>query len=154
MKKSRKQAPLLEQLRSVPNVSIACERVGIARNTFYTWLKEDVEFKVAVEEALQRGVNAVSDLAESKLIAHINNGSMRAIEYWLDNHKKEYIKPRDKKFWDRENLPPQPLRVEIVSMRDILGDEVVNELNQDASQSPPNPDSSLHDQPDEPSPQT
>ncbi len=145
MKKSRKQAPLLEQLRSVPNVSIACERVGIARNTFYTWLKEDAEFKQAVDEALARGVNAVSDLAESKLIAHINNGNMRAIEYWLDNHKKEYIKPRDKKFWDRENLPLQPLRVEIVSMRDILGDEVVNELNQDASQSPPSPDSSSLD---------
>lgn len=136
MKKSRKQAPLLEQLRSVPNVSIACERVGIARNTFYTWLKGDPEFKKAVEEAMQRGVDSVSDLAESKLIAHINNGSMRAIEYWLDNHKKAYIKPRDKKFWDRENLPPEPIKIEIVSMRDVLGDEVVEEMNSDIDATP------------------
>lgn len=154
MKKSRKQAPLLEQLRSVPNVSIACERVGIARNTFYTWLKGDPEFKQAVEEAMQRGVDSVSDLAESKLIAHINNGSMRAIEYWLDNHKKAYIKPRDKKFWDKENLPPEPIKIEIVSMRDVLGDEMVDEITEDASQSPPNPDSSPHDQQDGLSPQT
>jgi len=145
MKKSRKQAPILEQLRSVPNVSIACERVGIARNTFYTWLKADPEFKQAVEEAMQRGVDSVSDLAESKLIAHINNGSMRAIEYWLDNHKKAYIKPRDKKFWDRENLPPEPIKIEIVSMRDVLGDEAVEEIISDETQSPSNRDSTSLD---------
>jgi hypothetical protein len=145
MKKSRKQEPLLEQLRSVPNVSIACERVGIARNTFYTWIKEDPEFKKAVDDALKRGVDSVCDLAESKLIAHINNGSMRAIEYWLDNHKKEYIKPRDKKFWEKDTRPPEPIKIEIVSMRDVLGDDVVDEINRDASQSPPSPPSSSHD---------
>ena len=138
MKKSRKQTPLLEQLRKVPNVSVACERVGIARNTYYTWLKEDTEFKQAVEEALNLGVESINDLAESKLLAHINNGSMRAIEYWLDNHKKVYIKPRDKKFWDKENIPDKPIKIEIVSMRDIIGDGVVDEINEDTSQPSPN----------------
>jgi len=145
MKKSRKQTPLLEQLRSVPNVSIACERVGIARNTFYTWLKDDPEFKQAVDEALKRGVDSVSDLAESKLIAHINNGSMRAIEYWLDNHKKEYIKPRDKKFWEQDTLPTQPIKIEIVSMRDLLGDDEVDEINKYSPQSTPNQPPSSRD---------
>lgn len=150
MKKSRKQTPLLEQLRKVPNVSVACERVGIARNTYYTWLKEDAEFKGAVEEALNLGVESINDLAESKLLAHINNGSMRAIEYWLDNHKKVYIKPRDKKFWDKENIPDKPIKIEIVSMRDILGDGVVDEINEDTSQPSPNPPSTLHDSSDAP----
>ncbi len=149
MKKYHKQAPLLEQLRSVPNVSIACERVGIARNTFYTWLKDDPEFKQAVDEALKRGVDSVSDLAESKLIAHINNGSMRAIEYWLDNHKKEYIKPRDKKFWEQDTVPTQPIKIEIVSMRDVLGDDVVDEINKSSLQSTPSPLSSSSDLLDE-----
>lgn len=128
MKKFRKQKPLLEQLRSVPNVSVACERVGIARNTFYTWIKEDPEFRKEVEEALERGVDSVNDLAESKLIAHINNGNMRAIKYWLDNNKKSYIKPRDKKFWEKENAPPLPTKIEIVSMRDLFGEDSFNDL--------------------------
>ncbi len=118
MKKSRKQAPILEQLRSVPNVSIACERVGIARNTFYTWLKDDSEFKQAVEEAMQHGVNSVSDLAESKLIAHINNGNLRAIEYWLNNNKKSYIKPREKMSF-KTNQPAVITNIDMVYVDDL-----------------------------------
>jgi hypothetical protein len=49
-----------------------------------------------MDSALDSGVHSVNDLAESKLISHINNGNLRAIQYWLDNNKKNYIKPREK----------------------------------------------------------
>lgn len=100
MKKYRKEQSLLEQLRTIPNVSLACEKVGLSRNTVYRWCREDPEFKARLDEALESGVESVNDLAESKLIANINNGNMRAIQYWLDNNKKTYIKPRAKNFWD------------------------------------------------------
>lgn len=100
MKKYRKEQALLEQLRTIPNVSLACEKVGLSRNTVYRWCKEDPEFKARLDEALESGVESVNDLAESKLIANINSGSMRAIQYWLDNNKKTYIRPRPKNFWD------------------------------------------------------
>lgn len=96
MKKHYKEIPFIEQLEKVPNVSLACEIVGIARNTFYRWCSEDPDFKARMEKALIAGTNSVNDLAESKLITHINNGNMRAIQYWLDNNKKNYIKPRPK----------------------------------------------------------
>jgi hypothetical protein len=65
--------------------------------------------------ALKSGVHSINDLAESKLISHINNGSFRAIQYWLDNHKKEYIKPRDKNMWQ----PFVPVtKIEIVGLED------------------------------------
>lgn len=100
MKKYRKEQSLLEQLRTIPNVSLACEKVGLSRNTVYRWCREDSEFKARLDEALESGVESVNDLAESKLIANINSGSMRAIQYWLDNNKKTYIRPRPKNFWD------------------------------------------------------
>ena len=96
MKKHYKENKFLEQLERVPNVSLACEKVGIARNTVYRWRGEDPAFKARMDTALVAGTDSMNDLAESKLITHINNGNMRAIEYWLDNNKKNYIKPREK----------------------------------------------------------
>jgi hypothetical protein len=96
MKKHYKENQFIEQLERVPNVSLACEKVGIARNTVYRWCIEDPDFKARMDVALESGVHSVNDLAESKLISHINNGNLRAIQYWLDNNKKNYIKPREK----------------------------------------------------------
>jgi len=96
MKKHYKENKFLEQLERVPNVSLACEKVGIARNTVYRWRGEDPAFKARMDTALVAGTDSMNDLAESKLITHINNGNMRAIQYWLDNNKKNYIKPRAK----------------------------------------------------------
>lgn len=96
MKKHYKENKFLEQLERVPNVSLACEKVGLARNTIYRWRGEDPAFTARMDTALVAGTESVNDLAESKLISHINNGNMRAIQYWLDNNKKNYIKPRPK----------------------------------------------------------
>jgi len=115
MKKYRKEGSFLEQLMRVPNVSLACEKVGLARNTVYRWRKEDPDFQARMDEALTTGVNSVNDLAESKLVGHINNGSMRAIEYWLDNHKKEYVRPRPKNL---KGNTPRPVHTIIVTKVD------------------------------------
>lgn len=113
MKKYRKEQVLLDQLKTIPNVSLACEKVGLSRNTVYRWCRDDPEFKVRLDEALESGVESVNDLAESKLIANINSGSMRAIQYWLDNNKKTYIRPRPKNFWDGLNGPPPVTEIHI-----------------------------------------
>jgi len=99
-------------LERVPNVSLACEKVGIARNTVYRWRGEDPDFKARMDTALVAGTDSMNDLAESKLITHINNGNMRAIQYWLDNNKKNYIKPRPKV----EQQPFMPVtKIEIIA---------------------------------------
>ena len=56
------------------------------------------EFRKRVDEAIITGTESVNDLAESKLIGHINSGNLRAIQYWLDNNKKNYARPRPKDF--------------------------------------------------------
>ena len=124
--------PLLEQLRKLPNVSVACDRVDVSRNTFYKWCASDLEFKKEVDIALESGVESINDLAESKLISLINDGNQRAVEYWLNNHKKAYIKPRDKNFWVVEKGPRQITKINVVSLRDVLGDQAVDEINEDS----------------------
>jgi hypothetical protein len=103
MKRHRKENIFLEQLRTIPNISLACEKVGLSRNTIYRWCNEDLEFKKNLDEAISAGTESVNDLAESKLINHINQGNMQAIRYWLDNNKKTYIRPRPKNFWEMAN---------------------------------------------------
>lgn len=100
MKRNRKEVQFLEQLQTIPNISLACEKVGLSRNTIYRWCKEDPAFKDRLDEAIETGTESVNDLAESKLISQINASNMQAIRYWLDNNKKTYMRPRPKDFWE------------------------------------------------------
>jgi hypothetical protein len=113
MKRNRKEQKFLDQLKTIPNISLACEKVGLSRNTVYRWCKEDPTFQESLDEALSTGTESVNDLAESKLIANINKGDMRAIQYWLDNNKKNYIRPRPKDLWDRP-MPVTDITITVV----------------------------------------
>ena len=129
-KKDKKVKAFLEHLNTVPNISLACEKVGLARNTIYRWCKEDKEFQESVELALSCGVDSITDLAESKLVSHINNGSLRAIQYWLDNHKKEYIRPRPKDMWKKPFVPISSITINTVDPLNMPSD-VVGDVNDD-----------------------
>src|SRR5438045_2076104 len=48
-------------------VSEACKSIGLARSTFYSWMKSDKEFKAAVEEIQEVAI----DYVESKLFEKI-----------------------------------------------------------------------------------
>lgn len=109
MKKHRLEGKFLEQVKLIPNISLACDKVGLSRNTVYRWCNEDSEFKKRLDEALKAGIESVNDLAESKLIAHLNNGNMQAIRYWLDNNKQNYARPRPRDFWDEMFRKDNPI---------------------------------------------
>lgn len=101
MKRNKaKEDQFILQLEKIPNISLACEKVGLSRNTIYRWSNEDHDFKARVDKALASGTDSVSDLAESKLVGLINGSNLNAIKYWLDNHKKEYARPRPRDFWE------------------------------------------------------
>ncbi len=89
-RKAREQASLLEQLRKVPIVQIACEKVGIGRATYYRWKKEDEEFGKTADEALVEGAQLVSDMAESQLLTAIRDGNLGAVMYWLKHRNPHY----------------------------------------------------------------
>ena len=94
MKKSRLAKQFLEELRKTPVVSAVCSKLGLSRQSVYRWLDKDTEFRKEYDICLSSGRDNINDLAESKIISRIQNGEMRAIEYWLDNNSTRYIKPR------------------------------------------------------------
>ncbi len=81
---------LLEQLRKIPVVQIACEKSGVGRATYYRWRQEDQEFAKNADEALQEGSLFINDLAESQLLTLIKDGNLGAIALWLKTHHAVY----------------------------------------------------------------
>jgi hypothetical protein len=96
MKKHRKARKFLEELCKVPIVSVACDKLGLSRNTVYRWRNEDADFRKEMDKAMQLGDETGNDLAHSKLLLAVQRGEPWAIRYWLDNHHKNYIRPRSK----------------------------------------------------------
>ncbi len=113
------QKVVLEQLRKIPIVQIACERSNIGRSTYYRWRREDAEFKKATDEAMQDGEEMINDLSESQLITLIKEKNFPAIQLWLRQHHPKY---RNKvelttKTTEEEALTPQEEKM----VREALG---------------------------------
>ncbi|MDD5751238.1 MAG: hypothetical protein PHS73_01830 [Candidatus Peribacteraceae bacterium] len=90
VRKAQEQALLLDQFRKLPVVSVACEKTGIGRASYYRWRQEDSEFAKAADEALMDGTNLVSDMAESQLLSQIRDGNLGAVMYWLKHRNPHY----------------------------------------------------------------
>lgn len=89
LKRNDKKA-IIEQLRKTPIIQIACEKIGLARATFYRWKKEDQKFADKVEQAIEEGSHLINDMAESQLISAIKSNNLSAIIFWLKNHHRSY----------------------------------------------------------------
>lgn len=84
----------LEELKEIPIVSAVCKRVGISKASVYRWLKDDLDFAKEVENALSKGRDTVTDLAEGQLISLIKKGNLQAIKTWLESNTDRYFKPK------------------------------------------------------------
>jgi len=93
MKKDRTKILFLEQIRKIPIIQVACEKVGVARSSVYRLLYEDEEFRKALEEALLEGEALINEMSESQLISLIREKNWQAISFWL--------RKRSPKFKDR-----------------------------------------------------
>ena len=71
-------------LNSAGNISHACKKVGISRNTYYEWRKEEKEFDKACEEQQE----AIIDLVETKLMTNIQEGKTAEIIFFLKTNAK------------------------------------------------------------------
>jgi predicted DNA binding protein len=90
-KREAEKTRFLEALKKTPIVQLASQQSGLpSRATYYRWRKEDSEFAKAADDAIGEGVELVSDLAETKLIAAIKDGDFNAIRFWLKNRDPDY----------------------------------------------------------------
>ena len=84
-KKDTKKQQLLKELEDgLGIVTNACKTVNIARNTFYSWLKEDPAFKAKVDE-----INTVViDFVETEFYKKIQEGDTTAMIFFLKSKGK------------------------------------------------------------------
>jgi len=81
---------IIDQLRKIPIIQIACEKNGVARATYYRWVAEDEAFASGAEESIREGTAFINDMAESQLISLIKDQNYPAIAFWLRNRHKAY----------------------------------------------------------------
>jgi hypothetical protein len=76
---------MLEALeKSLGVVTTACLQVGIGRTTHYQWLKEDPEYKEAVDDI----ENVAIDFAETHLHQQIKSGNPSSTIFYLKTKGK------------------------------------------------------------------
>ena len=66
-------------------VTNACKAVGIARSTFYEWVKNDESFKQQVDEIQDVAI----DFVESKLFQQIDEGNPTSTIFYLKTKAKK-----------------------------------------------------------------
>jgi len=71
--------------KSLGIVTTACKQIGIARQTHYDWIKQDEEYKSAVD-SLQ---DMVLDFAESQLHKQIQGGEVSSTIFYLKTKGKK-----------------------------------------------------------------
>ena len=81
---------VIEHLKKIPIIQIACERSNISRPTYYRWRKDDEEFRKETDEAMKDGKGMINDLSESQLVALIKDKNFHAIQLWLRQHHPDY----------------------------------------------------------------
>lgn len=127
----KEKAAIIEMLKKTPIVQIVCEKGSVGRASYYRWRKEDPEFAKLADEALAQGTLLINDLAESKLIASVQNQNMTAIIFWLKNHHPVYT--------TKIELTTQQLKAELseeekIEIERVLGlTGVTKEINKDAN---------------------
>jgi hypothetical protein len=89
MKRDKDQQLIIEQLKKIPIVTIACEKIKISTSTYYRW-REDKAFAVAADAAMQDGELYINDLSEAQVINLIREKSWSAIAFWLRSHHPRY----------------------------------------------------------------
>lgn len=83
----KKKKEFLEVFKnSLGIITYSCQKVGISRETFYRWKREDEEFKKEVEESLKIQKNDVED----RLLKAIVADNITAIIFYLKSKHPEY----------------------------------------------------------------
>jgi hypothetical protein len=82
---------IIEILRDAPFINHAVKKVGIARTTFYRWMRNDKIFEFNVNAALQEGHKCMIELAESALFKKIREGHFGGIKFYLENNHGNYM---------------------------------------------------------------
>lgn len=90
MKRDRTKDLVLEQLRRVPIIQVAAEKVGVSRTTIYRWRDESEQYRKDLEVALAEGEALINDLGESQLLTLMKDRHWPSIQFWLRHRNPKF----------------------------------------------------------------
>lgn len=90
VRQSGEKRKLLEVLKEMPIIQVACKKSSVSRSTYYRWKREDREFLRQSNDALAQGIDFINDMSESQLITLIREKKMPAIAMWLKHNNVRY----------------------------------------------------------------
>jgi hypothetical protein len=109
---------MLEALKKTLGVvTTACNKANICRQTHYDWLKEDPEYKKAVEDIGELAI----DFVETKMFEAVNNGDTGLIKYYLSTKgkKRGYVERTEQAQVNKDGEDVQPVQVMIIGGKEI-----------------------------------
>jgi len=107
---------LIEALKqSLGIVTTACKNVGISRETYYKWMREDDEFRQQVDDI----GDIALDFAESQLHKQMKDGSTSATIFYLKTkgRKRGYIERQE---FAIDNTRPDLSQLSIDEIKHLL----------------------------------
>lgn len=96
------------------HIANACQVVGVTRQTYYNWKKEDEAFRDAVTE----NEEAVIDLVENKLMQNILQGDVTSIIFYLKT------KGRNRGYQEKQEIDISTLRLPQIELQDCDHEEI------------------------------
>jgi hypothetical protein len=102
-RQNREKEVLLEQLRKMPVISIACERANVGRTTFHRWIKEDAAFEEAVNDAMSEGDKVLDDVGKTQLVSLMKDKKWEAVKYFLEKHHPEFLSEKAREARDKKS---------------------------------------------------
>lgn len=111
MKKNRKKKVVEALEKSLGVITPACKEVGISRNCFYQWYREDEEFRREVD-----GVGEIAlDFVENQLYKKIKEGSERSIIFYMRS------KGKSRGYSDTIDITSQGDKITEITLTEVKG---------------------------------
>jgi len=128
---------LINTLKEMPIIEVAVKRVGISRDSYYRWKRDDKEFLKQSEDAISQGIEFINDMSESQLVTLIKEKKMPAIALWLKHNNPRYgakvkMSPTLSEFENLDIDDPSLEKIKEITEKyeDELRDELIKEINE------------------------
>jgi len=130
-RKENDKQNLVETLKEMPIIQIACKKSGISRATYYRWRQEDKNFLRQSEDAMAQGFEFINDMSESQIVTLIKEKKLPAIALWLKHHHPRYgSKIRSySPVTQREDLTPEENSILLEALKLASGGVIEKESN-------------------------
>lgn len=120
MKKHRVRDKFIKELQRTPIIQVACDKMGISRQTYYRWYNEDSDFMDKVNLSISQGEGVVNDVAKSNILRGIQNGDKKDSKFWLTHRDHDFRKPF--KIIHEKDDPPLFNKEDVLAMKKFRED--------------------------------